>query len=110
MLVFVLLFIPTSTPWLTGMFCRLGGHCCPIITESREEMVFVVLVVFCLFFCFLFHNIKILGFLEKESASKSTFLLSINGHRKFPKNESHSWFPSKNKEDQVQQFGYFMKV
>lgn len=77
---------------------RRNGFCC------FGGVLFVFLVFF------LFHNIKILGFLEKESASKSTFLLSINGHRKFPKNESHSWFSSKNKEDQVQQFGYFMKV
>lgn len=67
-------------------------------------MFFVVLF----FFFFKFHNVKILG--RKESVSKSTFLFSTNGHRKFPKNESHSWFPSKNKEDKVQQFCYFMKV
>lgn len=59
-------------------------------------------------FFFLFHNIKIRG--RKESVSKSTFLFSIKAHRKFPKNESHSWFPSKNKEDKVQQFCYFVKV
>lgn len=41
---------------------------------------------------------------------KVNILLSVKAHRKFPKNESHSWFSSKNKEDRVQQFCYFVKV